>query len=339
MAQANGQILNGIELMNIQSEPDNYLIDGFLWEHQNVVILAREKVGKSILSLQMACALSCGESLFGEYEIPEPMTVLYVQTESTRHETIERLRMMTHPSGVSWTPENFHLMHTPSLSLDTDNGITWLVQAIERRKIKPRVIFLDPLYMCMSGSLSDDLAARKASKNIRILNEHFGCTNVIDHHEHRPIRGKTGAYISEGDNSVMGSFVWKAFPNHIIHLSMNKDQIRRLSCTTQRSSRVIKDMQLILRHPIPLMYEIKGTPDHPSYVDRVLKYMEKCGEQKIAKEIEEATGISLSAVKKSMSYLTRYDVNKLRKVNPGRRPTRYEFVPPAKLECTDVHST
>jgi len=285
----------------------------------------------------MACALSCGESLFGEYEVPEPMTVLYVQTESTRHETIERLRMMTHKSGVTWVPENFHLMHTPSLSLDTDDGITWLVHAIEDRKIKPRVIFLDPLYMCMQGSLSDDLASRKASKNIRILNEHFGCSNVINHHEHRPVRSRDGSYFTEGDNSVMGSFVWKAFPNHIIHLSLTKsNQMRRLSCTTQRSSRVIKDMQLVMKHPIPLMYEIKGTPDHPSYVGIVLKHIEKGGNH-IAKDIHESTGISLSAVKKSLSYLSRYDVNKIRKVNPGNRPTKYTIVDTPKLECTDMH--
>ena len=76
-------------------------------------------------------------------------------------------------------------------------------------KIKPRVIFIDPLYMCMEGSLSDDLAARTASKNIRVLNEVFGCSNMITHHEHRQIRAKkTDGYVVEGDNAVMGSFVW-----------------------------------------------------------------------------------------------------------------------------------
>jgi len=200
-------ILDGDKLFSIQDEPDNYLIEGLLWENQNVVLLAREKVGKSILSLQMACALSCGEALFGEYEIPEPMQVLYVQTESTRHETIQRLRAMTHKDGVSWNPKNFHLLHTPSLSLDKKGGVEWLVNGIQDAGIKPKVIFIDPLYMCMEGSLSDDLAARSASKNIRILNEHFGCSNMITHHEHRPVRNKEGHYMSEGDNSVMGSFV------------------------------------------------------------------------------------------------------------------------------------
>jgi RecA-family ATPase len=270
----------------------------------------------------MACALSCGEALFGEYEIPEPMQVLYIQTESTRHETIERLRMMTHKDGVSWDENNFHLMHTPSLSIDTDAGITWLVQRIEAKKIKPKVIFIDPLYMCMQGDLSDNMASRTASKNIRILNEHFGCTNVINHHEHRPVRSKSGAYHAEGDNAVMGSFVWKAFPNHIIHLSMLTDKTRILSCSTQRSSRVIENMKLKLDHPLPLRYSIIGSADHPAYVDQVYKWIDRHG-PRCAKDIHEQTGLSISAVKKSLSYLSRQDVGKLKKLNPGSRPTLY----------------
>ena len=56
------------ELFELNDDPDNYLIEGLLWEHEHIMILAKEKVGKSILSLQMACALSCGESFLGEYE-------------------------------------------------------------------------------------------------------------------------------------------------------------------------------------------------------------------------------------------------------------------------------
>lgn len=323
---SNGDIFSGKELMNIKDEPDNYLIDGLLWEHQNVVLLAKEKVGKSILSLQMACALSCGEALFGEYEIPEPMQVLYVQTESTRHETIERLRAMTHASGVAWDEDNFHLMHTPSLSLDKDEGIEWLVNKIEEKKIKPRVIFIDPLYMSMEGSLSDDLAARKASKNIRILNEHFDCCNVINHHEHRPVRNQQGSYMSEGDNSVMGSFVWKAFPNHIIRLVLSKSGKRLLTCDTQRSSRVIKDMELELQHPLPLMYAKMGASDHPGFMDMSYKWLIKHGPL-TAKQLEEGTGLSSSSVRKSMSHLSKQDVGKVKKLNPGCRPTLYEAVP------------
>lgn len=317
-------ILSGKELFNIEEEPDNYLIEGLLWESDNIMILAKEKVGKSIFSVQMACALTSGEAFLGEYEVPEPMQVLYIQTESTQHETIQRLRAMTHENGVQWEPNNFHLLATHSLYLDDDDCLNWLSLEISKKNIMPRVIFIDPLYMSMKGSLIDDQHCRAMSRNMRKLGEMFKACIVLVHHEHRARRNKDGNNISEGDDSVMGSFVWKAFPSHIIRIILRSDGLRSMSCSTQRSSRVVKDMRLELCQPLPLCYRINGTADHPNYVVTVLNHVKQKG-QKCANDIHAETGLSLSAVKKSLSYLSKHNVNRLIKVNPGKRPTYYEF--------------
>jgi len=316
-------ILDGIELLNIQEDPDNYLIEGILWEHNHVILLAREKVGKSIFSLQMACSLSCGEAFLGEYEIPQAMDVLYIQTESTRHSTIQRIRAMTHESGVNWNPDNFYLMFTHSLYLDHDDCVTWLVNSIEAKKFKPKVIFIDPLYMSMQGSLNDDTCARAIARNIRRLTQYYDAAIVLVHHEHRPRKNDKGSEVDERDNAIMGSFVWKAFPDHIIHLKMLPSGLRALSCDTQRSDRVIKDMQMEMQQPLPLKYTIHGNPDHANYINTVYSHIKHKG-KKCAKEIEQELHLSLSAVKKSLAYLVKPTVNKIRKVNPGERPTYYE---------------
>ncbi len=317
-------IYSGTELMKLKDDPDNYLIEGLLWERNTVFILAKEKVGKSILSLQMACSLSCGEAFLGEYEIPEPMEILYIQAESTQHETIQRLKAMTGEGGVNWNPDNFHLLAIHSLALDKDSGYDDLVDMIDKKGLKPKVIFLDPLYMSMEGSLVDDLAARDASRNIRRLGETYSAAVVVDHHEHRPKKDIKGRLIDEGDNSIMGSFVWKAFPNHIIHLRLRPDNMRTLSCGTQRSSRVIENMVLEMTQPTPLMYKIHGTADHMPYVDTVFNFLDKNSDNPYcATEIQTQTALSLSAVKKALMYLTKHNVNKVRKVNPGKRPTYY----------------
>lgn len=318
------QIFTGSELMTLRDDPDNYLIEGLLWERNTVFILAREKVGKSILSLQMACALSCGESFLGEYEIPEPMPILYIQTESTQHETIQRLKAMTGENGVNWDPENFNLLAIHSLALDKDSGFDELIATIEMKKLTPKVIFIDPLYMSMEGSLMDDLAARNASRNIRRLGEMFSAAIVVDHHEHRPRRDNKGKNIEEGDGAIMGSFVWKAFPNHIIHLRMRPDNMRTLSCSTQRSARVIDNMILEMVQPTPLLYKIHGTADHMPYVDTVMKFLDDNPDDPYcASEIQTHTTLSISAVKKALMYLTKPKVNRIVKVNPGKRPTYY----------------
>lgn len=320
----NNIILNGSELMSIQDEPDNYLIEGFLWENENIILLAREKVGKSIIAVQMACCLTSGESFLDEYEIPEPMEILYIQTESTRHETIQRIRSMTSDEGISWNPEKFHLLCTHSLELDHDKCLDWLIRQIEHKDFNPKVIFIDPLYMSMKGSLVDDEKSRALSRNIRKLGEGFQSSVVVVHHEHRPRRHKTGEVMEEGDDSIMGSFVWKAFPNHIIRLRCRPDKIRTICCDTQRSGRVISEMQLKLIQPLPLHFEILNTADYPPFIDTVLGWL-KYHSPQCANDIHKATGLALSSVKKGLSYLSRHNVNKIKKINPGKRPTFYEL--------------
>ena len=152
-------------------------------------------------------------------------------------------------------------------------GLNHLITLINEAKISPDVIFIDPLYMSMLGSLSDDLAARATGRNIRRLGKLFGASIVLVHHEHRPVRRqKDSTIIDEGDNAVMGSFVWKAFVNHLIQLRLRQDKLRELSCSTQRNCRVIENMELELVQPNPLYYRIWGTADYKGYIDTVLNF-------------------------------------------------------------------
>lgn len=306
--------------MNLPIPDDAYLIDRILWERQVVIMLAKEKIGKSILSLQMACALSSGTAFLGEYEVPSPMDILYVQAESTMHETIERMKSMT--KIVPWDPKRFHIYYPPSLDLDTELGYNKLLQLIEIKHIRPKVIFMDPLYMCMSNSITDEKTARVMCKNIRRLQVRYDCAILVDHHEHRQKMDQSGYLIEEGDNSIMGSFVWKAFANHIIRIKKKKDGLRLFSCETQRSSKVIKDMELKLNSD-PLAFEIHGRPDHKPYIDEVRAFFRVSNKPLCAKDIIEGACLSDSAVRKSLSYLSDHKTGELKKINPGQRPTYY----------------
>jgi len=313
-------ILNGIELFNLPNEPNNYLIDGILWEQQTIMILAKEKVGKSIFALQMACALSSGESFLSEYEVSEPMNVLYIQTESNRPETIQRLRSMLAVNGVTWNPDNFNFLLSDNIALDTNKGYFALVNRIKQKGIMPRVIIIDPLYMSMIGSLNDDLCVRNICNNIRKLILLYNCAVVIVHHEHRPKYDIYHVKMDEGDNAIMGSFALKAYMNHILHLRHKKDAIRSLTCNTQRSLRVIKDMDIELISE-PLHYTIIGTVDHPSYYDKIKETLENYSTPMTAEELVRSTRLSESAVRKSLGYL--FKTKEITKTNPGKRPVLY----------------
>lgn len=260
------------EMMALPHEENNYLIDKFLWEGQVAMILAKEKVGKSILSKQMICALTSGDPLFQEYDVSRKCTVCYIQLEGDRGETKSRFKSMA--EGVPVGTENFYWRFFDRLSLDKDEDANNLIEEIRNLPKYPDVVFIDPVYMACSGSLSSDEVVRKMIGNIRRLQETFNCSVILVHHEHRPPKDQNGKYIDEGDNAIMGSFAFKAFVSHVIRVTKKHDGTRVLKCDTQRNGGVESEIRLTLQEN-PLMYK-KQTENMPNgMAETVLDYIKK----------------------------------------------------------------
>jgi len=314
-------ILTGVELMSMPEEPDNYIIEKLVWKRDVVLVLASEKAGKSILGMQMACALTKGGHFLGEYEVPEPQKVLYVQCEGSREETQTRLRMMVKEQFSGWCPENFFHMYPPSLSLDTDEGMKTFLEAITVTKLRPDVIFIDPLYMAMQGDLIDNKAARLFCRNIRKIKEMFDCTVIINHHKRRPQKDKEGHYVDKGDDEIMGSFVWKAFPSHILTLHKKPNNTRSLNCETQRGGNVVKNLVLELVEPDPLFFKIIYEQDCKTAPVKIVEYLKQNPQGNTADNIAKELKINPSSIRKSLSSMLQD--SRVFKSNPGKRPTIY----------------
>ncbi len=334
MRSSDFRVYTGIELVNRPMEEDPYLIEGILWEGDCMFLLGKEKSGKSILALQLVCALVSGTPFLSKYEVVEPMEVLYVQTEGKVHETAERIKNMTCEQGVSWSPARFNLLYYHSLALDTDPGYNQFRQLIGH--LNPRVIILDPLYMSMQGDLSDNTTARRMVRNLRRLAEEFNSSLVVVHHQHRPYRNKQGEQVIDGgDDSIFGSFVWKAFADHVMSLYVRKDKVRLLTCHTQRSARVIENVEMQLIAPYPLLYSIIGEDQKP-YVREVLEHILKTVDPRkgvTAKELEVSMTLSKSAIKKSLMIL--HKESHIRILNVGHRPCLYAPILTPKTESDD----
>lgn len=253
LRKSNEGFISWDEMMELPHEENNYLIDKFLWEGQVAMLLAKEKVGKSILSKQMICALTSGEALFDEYDVAKKCTVCYLQLEGDRGETKSRFTRMA--KGVDVGTENFYWRFYDKLHLDKQRDAELLTKEIYEAEIHPDVIFIDPVYMACSGSLSNDEVVRSMIGNIRGLQKTFNCAIILVHHEHRGVKDKNGREVDEGDNAIMGSFAFKAFVSHVIRVTKNKKtEIRTLKCDTQRNGGVESEVKLEL-HENPLMYK------------------------------------------------------------------------------------
>jgi len=251
----NKPILTFNELMSLPTQEDNFLIENLLWERQVVILLAREKVGKSILSKHMACCLSSGKPFLDTFHVKRPVRVLYIQLEGDMYETNDRLKRMQ--MGVDINPNNFFFMFKARMFLNIEEEMQNLCIEIDLMDVRPEVIFIDPLYTAIKGSISKDDVASALIGNLRLMQSRYRCAMILSHHNHKPIRSKDGWLIDEGDDAIMGSSYLKNFANHVILLTEDKKtKLRTMSCTTQRNGEVFKDIKLEMIQPEPLMFKL-----------------------------------------------------------------------------------
>jgi hypothetical protein len=327
---AEGRIYTLDELLTIvdKSEP---LIAGLLWERDNVMIVGHEKAGKSILGMQIAFALSSGQALFGEFEVKKKCKVLYVQTEGKVSETQERTIEMMKVNDVD--KDNYWLAFEPCVALDTEDGFQRFVKKVDEKGVVPNVIILDPLYHSMQGSLIDEQDARAMTSHLRQLADRYNATLVVIHHNHRMVRSKEGNPINEGDNSIFGSFVWKAWADHILLFQATKGgKMRLLTCDTQRSGKVIGRQELLLVDKPFLSFERKEEEGKP-YELSIRKMIEASSVGVTREEIHVKTKVSMSSIERSLRKLIQAgECEKIKGHYPVKYITKTEKCPPEELE-------
>jgi DNA-binding transcriptional ArsR family regulator len=252
-------LLSGQDLLDLPYRPNDYLVENFIWRNDIAIMIAKEKVGKTIFSSQMAMSLTSGEPFLGAFDVARPLNILYMQCEGTLYQTQDNLRKAFKEGGIKWDKDKWRHLFCPAIALDTNQGFEYVRDRINASQFIPDIIFIDPLYMALSGSLNKDEPARAFCGNIRKLQELYSCSIIILHHEHRSKVDTFGGKIEEGDDAIHGSFVWKAFPSHVIRLTWNKrTNVREVTCSTSRNGKVVKNLKTVLREN-PLMFEIQDT--------------------------------------------------------------------------------
>lgn len=295
------RLYTGEDLLNLPPNTHTPLIENLLWEKDVVILAGKEKSGKSVFAQQMAFALSCGEPFLSEYKSKQISTI-YIQLEGKLGQTQDRVNDMI--EAVAWNKKNFNLIFYPGLEINTPEGLDEVIKMIDEAIVnsmpRPQLIIIDPLYMCIRGDLCNQVDASNTCKALRLIADKYDCALILVHHQHKAIRNmKTKAVIDEGDDSLFGSFIWKAFPDHIFMFKKVRKGHNELTCDTQRSSEVMEKLELnYIGRPAghkglyPLMYELRG--DVAPYI--------QCVEANLSKEIE-FTADEI-AIKTKLSYST-----------------------------------
>ena len=167
----------------IKTHPE-YVESGILGESQVLVLAAPVDSFKSVTALNFAHCLATGGKLFGEFVIPKPVKVLYLDGEIGLHYFQERLKLFYAKSeDIS---ENLVLASKEEAA--TQFKLDALTQLGELKKVlndvKPNVVILD----CLNPFLSDEESEQtfsRAAANVHLLQiEHKerGLSFIIIHH-------------------------------------------------------------------------------------------------------------------------------------------------------------
>lgn len=236
------------------------VVDGLIWERDTTILLAKEKVGKSILGQYLALHLIAGEDFLGEMEIKNKCNVIYCQAEGKLAQTKQNFERMLKIITNAET-DRLLLLYYPSIAMNVEHEYQQVrkqIMAWNPPEAKNTVFIGDSLYMMMRGDMKDDEASKGFIENMRKLGEEFQLTYLIMHHAHRDVRDqKSGNIIDEGDNAIFGSFVWKAFPDHILLLRRIREKHLKLTCDTQRTGGVLPELDMMLVEPEPLFFALR----------------------------------------------------------------------------------
>jgi len=263
----------GSEFFDIKFPERKFLVDKIMREKDSVLFVGSEKSGKSVLIKQLICSLTSQHPFLDEYEVLKPSKVSYIQLEGELSDSQDRFNRMIR--SLDFNRDLFHIKYSAPLRLQEDAQIKQLIREIKAIHI-PDVIIIDPLYFSLiGGSLSDDMHVIRFIGNIRIMKDYFGCAVIIVHHTHK-VKMEKGQIVIEGDDAIFGSVFLKAWPDHLLLFVYDKKSgLRHLSCGTQRSGDIIRNISLEMIQPDPLYFKKKDEEQEPGSFGKIIEILSK----------------------------------------------------------------
>lgn len=181
------------EMINSPIIERKIIAEGLLYEKTCIMFSSEPGIGKSTLSIQVAVELASGLPVFGYFDVPEPIKVLYIQAERDIIETIERLKVINVNMKI---PVNNLAITDQYQKLDLMNPrhAELFIECIKRDCPNAKVIFIDPIYATVKGGLKEDVGASHFTRVMSRLQKELGCTIWLNHHTvkqtHEIVEGK-----------------------------------------------------------------------------------------------------------------------------------------------------
>lgn len=203
--------------------PDAIIEDSLLLPETAMFLFGSAKSWKTMHSTHLAFCIATGQPWFG-YETRRA-TVLKVQVELPKFQDKERV--MKYARNINGgVPNIFFQTPDEDLLIDTTYGKQILMKYIEevkRRNPNPDdhlIVMLDPVYLLMRGSVSEELDTKKLILNLMEIRRKYHTTFIIVHHARLKKTDASGGIVDLGAEEVMGSSLWNNFCDTMVRFDL-----------------------------------------------------------------------------------------------------------------------
>jgi hypothetical protein len=245
---------------------EEWIVEPLLPARRMIAIYSPPKVGKSLLLLEMAVAISRGTQVLG-HTIDRPRRVLYVDFENDPEGDI-RPRLVN--MGVEpFDLENLCYLSYPSISkLDTEQGAAELVAAVQTYGCE--VVVIDTVSRAIGGEENENDTWLKFYRHTGLEMKRLGVAVIrLDHTGKDETKGQRGGSAKSGDVDA----VWR-----MARLTDGNDgqaETFRLVCEANRFP--IEPGQKLLtftRMESPLRHVVKATGSREAVVHACISYLD-----------------------------------------------------------------
>jgi AAA domain len=293
-------------------EEVEWIHDPLLPARRSISIYSAPKVGKSLLMLEMAVAVSRGETFLG-FTPSRRVRVLYVDFENDPKGDV-RSRLQAMGCGPGDLDHLDYLSFPTMAGLDSEVGSLELLEAV--KAYGSQVVMVDTVSRAVDGEENSNDTWLAMYRHTGLKLKQAGVAMIrLDHSGKDEAKGTRGGSAKSGDVDA----IWK--------LTRVKDDRFRLECTDSRMELTTKSL-LLTRHTLPRLHHSVNV--NSAVTERRFKVAQLVG-------LCDTNGIPADANRDTVRYLASargikasgsviQEVVKVRK-NAGRSELLQEFTP------------
>jgi len=231
------------------------LLGTLIAKNELTIISGPAKLGKSILSLNIALHLANGEGWLG-FQVQKPCRTLIIQQEVSEEALRERLNKMVGSKTEGVAHDNLFLCSERGILLDSGEGLKKVKSLIEEHH--PDVVILDPMYTfhTRKENSAEDMAA--FFRIIHELVKNYGFALILVHHFGKPsLVDREGGELHRGSSVIAAAsdsnWTFSRIPPNKFRLASLRSEYAVLSFE-HRNARPTESL-ILHRNPDTLWYE------------------------------------------------------------------------------------